>query len=742
MAKTIIAEKKVGKSVLHGILLRRRLKLSLTPGKESNPNHVKAIAINIAAMGFVLSKELIAVMETLPVNTLTALNNALSTELSHLVGAHVKYRPLFRNFPKDVPDTFEYYIDRVVGHLESWFDITDNAKLLSCGHLINTEKWDMSNLGACPICQFQLNDAELEPAKERKPLNAKKERLKVRTITLGGQDEVFEIFKSLLSSNTSISPQDKEDIAIIFESGKEKVPYFFPESIPHKEVLSFVAGQVLQHLDSFEIMEGRVKNVTDVLRIAVALSNGDVSLATATKFRKFSKKERRFLLSMLEGCPNMDEDMVRYASYWKRLGEILHPGEYKARFPKAFASFTKIRNNEKIATFNSRAEEFMLKGEIDALLKHLKSRPSELGRKIDYIVSNSYKKDFPNVMETFTPIAQRIPTPTLLQIMANFRIRASKEKNIRIILPKGNLAKVQILDETRKPLSNDICVQMQNIIQIELKSRFAQLPSMGKVYLDSNLSSYVLPASQRSASKALFTIPRGSQVSLSNDDIVRMFIYWKELSGRRTDVDLSAILYDNDFNQKGHVSFTNYHEDGMVHSGDIQSAPHGASEFIDINKKKVIASGVRYVAMNVYSYTGQPFVEMPEAFAGIMGRRQKNSGEIYEPKTVKTKFDLTADSEIAIPLIIDLYENKMIWTDLSLKARSGYRTLETNGKNVQRIAMALSQMAKYKANIFELLYMHVESRGTFVDDPTEADLIFSEESIPGQLDVVMSEYLT
>ena len=56
--------------------------------------------------------------------------------------------------------------------------------------------------------------------------------------------------------------------------------------------------------------------------------------------------------------------------------------------------------------------------------------------------------------------------------------------------------------------------------------------------------------------------------------------------------------------------------------------------------------------------------------------------------------------------------------------------------------MALSQMAKYKANIFELLYMHVESRGTFVDDPTEADLIFSEESIPGQLDVVMSEYLT
>lgn len=49
-----------------------------------------------------------------------------------------------------------------------------------------------------------------------------------------------------------------------------------------------------------------------MLQLAVALSDGDVSLAAATKFRRFSRPERRLLLELLEESRSITEDMLRY----------------------------------------------------------------------------------------------------------------------------------------------------------------------------------------------------------------------------------------------------------------------------------------------------------------------------------------------------------------------------------------------------------------------------------------------
>ena len=49
-----------------------------------------------------------------------------------------------------------------------------------------------------------------------------------------------------------------------------------------------------------------------------------------------------------------------------------------------------------------------------------------------------------------------------------------------------------------------------------------------------------------------------------------------------------------------------------------------------------------------------------------MVRQYPGSGEIFEPSTVQDKVDITADTQISIPVILDLKERKLIWTDLSL----------------------------------------------------------------------------
>ena len=49
-----------------------------------------------------------------------------------------------------------------------------------------------------------------------------------------------------------------------------------------------------------------------------------------------------------------------------------------------------------------------------------------------------------------------------------------------------------------------------------------------------------------------------------------------------------------------------------------------------------------------------------------MVRQYPGSGEVFEPSTVQDKVDITADTQISIPVILDLKERKLIWTDLSL----------------------------------------------------------------------------
>jgi len=724
------------KKITADILLKRKNKIIVSAGNHSNSTQAQALAINIASLGYVFHPELMKVLETLSTQKLSALNERLVPQLSKMVGAHVKHKPLFRNFPEDVPNVID--VDKVIEHLSDTINFSRNFKFLTCGHLVYTDQADLTNMVDCPVCGSELEEHDLFSQKQKE---SGEEGMKFRVLTLGKEGDLFKLFKNLVSSKTSISETDKEDIATILTTHKDVIAEHFPDEIPHKEVLSYVCALVLAQLPSFDFLAGKIKTTTDVLRIAVAMSNGDVSLATPTKFSKFSKKERRFLLTLLEACPNKAEDMVRYKYEWIRIGEIIHPGSYALRFPESLIAFSMLRDGKKIETFNATTEDLISRKMIGKLSKHLAARPSEFGRRLDYMLSNAEESLKSSMVSFFSQkIARNIPTPTLLQIMSNFYIRSKDDKNIRIILPKGNLSKVKILEDNRKTIPTDLALSVIDAIETTLKERFATMDPLGKVYLDKNLSSYLIPANQRSASKALKTIVRGSQVSMSDETYVRMFLYWKEPAGYRTDIDLSAIMFDDEWNMKGQVSFTRLQDLDCHHSGDITSAPNGASEFIDINKSAVMAHGVRYVAMNIYSFTAQPFVELPECFAGIMGRKKPKSGEVYDAKTVKHKFDLTAESQTAIPLILDLYTNKMIWTDINIKTR-GYH-VESNTKTMKNVGQALARMVDFKTSLYHLLQLHVAARGELVETPEEAEVVFDEENVPFETERIMSEFLS
>jgi len=727
------------------ILLRRKNKVIISRTKVRNEKlaqkYVNAIMVDIAQLGYTLSGDVMEKLYNLSVEEAKQFHSSTIDCLKKMVGAHVIYRPLFRNFPEDVPEDGKYLFDRIIGFLENVFGlIGEGYRVLSCGHAINTEVFDMSNFGACPICQYQIDEKDLDESKKRPPL---KELTPFKVIELGSLEDKLRIFTNLVEGNSSTSQQDKDDIEAIFMEHVDIIGKYIPDSIPIKENMAHLVHLLVSLTDNYEnYINSFAKTPTDILRIAAALSNGDLSLAAPTKFKSFSNRQRRMFLSMLDSMQYPQEDMLRWRGRWLRLGEKLHPGQYKNKFPNAVEAFEMLRNSEKdIMTFNSKVEALLTEENYEGAANVLANRPGEFARRLDVLLRKS--PNTKGIIDKFkNSIVEKLPTPMLLTIASHIENRSSKSA-VRYFLPKGSLAKIQLLEgDERKTIPVDVILEVFDTIEKTLVKRFSEKESMGKVYINPELRNYTLPIAQRTASSSLNIMTRGSRIELPDCEILRAFTYWKG----SVDIDLSVVLYDENWGEINHISYTNLKGTGCVHSGDIQDAPNGAAEFIDMNITKLKEKGVRYAAMNVISFTGQPFAEL-DCFAGLMARQEAKSGEIFEPKTVKQRFDLTGESKYSIPAIIDIQESKMIWCDISLTTQPKFANVEKNASGIVKMGIAMSDMINTKPNLFHLLKLHAIGRAEVVhhkfDEETDYDFVFDiDRGIkPTDIDEIVANYL-
>ena len=596
-------------------------------------HYVTSVMKNLEALGFTFSEALIKACQALSLDELTVFYRQLVADLRKAKGAHRAFRPMYANFPSQVMAEGEaaLYLNALIHY---W----------SGGKLV-------------PYTEAQNRLPLLDP-------------VELQVIGLGSDAEFEGLFGQIASSNASLSEQDKEDLAWYVAAYAVRVEGLMPEAIPQKENMAFLAGLLLRHTERAEVFIARYcRTATDVLRLAVALSEGDVSLAKSAKFRTFSRPERRLMLSLLEGQPNLTEDMLRWKGRWVRLGEKLHPGERRRDYPKAAGAFDVLRDDLPFTTFNGTVEKAMETGNIARAVARLSARPGDFARRLDHLLRQG-ASDQDMIVVAFSGVAEAVATPVLLQVREHFRTRGESPP-LRVFFPKGNLGKAHAEENDLPLLPVQTCASVVDICTEALTERFralAPLAPLGKVWVDPKLSDYLVPFAARSASRSFRTIARGSRVPLPEGcEVLRFFVWWKNGSDR-TDIDLSATMFDADFGYQDIVSYYNLKNYGGVHSGDIVDAPKGASEFIDISLDKVRRQGVRYVVMTLSSYTQQPYAELPECFAGWMSRVQADSGEIYDPRTVQDRLDVTAATRIALPLVIDVQEKKVVWCDMALRS--------------------------------------------------------------------------
>jgi hypothetical protein len=678
-------------------------------GGECDLSTVATACQNLKALGYVFSQELFEQLRASSRQQVVAFVEKLVPQLKALKGAHRTHKPMYPNFPTQVMEMEEAQL-----YL--------NAMLHYWGSFISDVVGDPSLV--------MLPQTEVE---ERPKLD---EETKLLQIKLGSKEDFEGIFTRLSGANTSLSETDKDILKWFCENLPEPLA-LLPDSIPQKETLAMLAV----HLGMPDAFCKQLRTATDVLRVAVVLCGGDVSLAAPTKFKGFSRKTRRFLLQSMEGCNSLTEDMLRYRENWLRLGEALHPSEYKARFPKTHASFNVIRNNVPFETFNGLVERLLLSKETSEVVDVLKSRPGDFARRLDHVLRVGKNSQLGTV-DAFLDIANQAATPLLLQVYQHFlnREKISKKGAIRTFFPKGAVAKMQVSEKPLPRLPQEVCDRLSEGVRNVLVRRFSSGKSLGRCYIDPSLKTMLIPTAQRSASKAMRTLSRGSNLELqANTDTLRFFIWWKN-GNDRVDIDLTAAIFNEDFDHVTDISYYNLKSLGACHSGDITSAPNGASEFIDVSISKALKSG-RYVAMSVYGFSGQPFCDLPECFAGWMSREHANSGEIFEPKTVENRIDVTSNSRICVPAVFDLKERRVIWADLAVNTRSLYASGFRNSRSVGSMVKAIAKLNR--PSLYDLFLMHVQGRGELVERKEDADLIFSmEEGItPYDADLITSEYM-
>ncbi|WP_088088387.1 TerD family protein [Bacillus sp. OV166] len=706
----------------NSIFVRRKGKLIVNQGPEKVLClDVLATALkNIEKLGFMFSEKLINAVRTMNEKEFLYFYNTLILDLQEMTGAHRSFRPMYPNFPTQVMDMeeAELYLNAIVHYFS--VAVKDSIGV------------NLPNNGL--------------PKYEKVMRSPLIERTDLRILELSKEEDFILMIQNLISAKTSISGIDKQDVAWAIEH-MDDIASLLPDSIPLKENVAFIVAQLLQFKKAdVNVISRYFETATDVLRLAVALSGGDVSLASSTRFKSFNRQERRLLMSLLDSVNHPEEDMLRHKEAWKRLSERLHPGEFKSKYLKVYQAFEAVRGNVPLQTFGGKLEHLLEQKDALAAITLLKKRPGDFARRLDHIIRISEEPQ--QVVKSFSGVVGSVSTRVLLQVHAHFKNR-NNGSDIRVFFPKGNVGKAISITNELIHIEEEICCSVVSIIEEELVTRFSELPPFGKVFVDKELQDYLVPFSQRSASRSIRTISRGSQINIPDGDTIRAYVWWRNMDGddpweTRVDLDLSVTIFDEKWKFMDQVSYTNLRSNGfrMFHSGDITDAPKGAAEFIDMDIPSIVKNGGRYVIVNVNCFTGQSYGELPECFAGWMIRKEPRSGEIFEPKTVVDKFDITADTQICIPVIFDLAERKAIWADIALRRNPNYE-INIEGNLIGIAATGKSMTSLKKPTLYDLFMLHAHARGKHVELKKEADTIFSvkEGITPFEIEKIMAEFL-
>ena len=618
-------------------------------------------------------------------------HNEMVSYLKKMTGSNRNYTPFWKGFPQEVMEKseFELWVHQIVHY---------------------------------------MSNGTYEPSEWTKERGTAFEHSKYHNITAGSEDKFLSIFTDLVSVNNSLTPDDLNIVKHFVSEGYE---LRFPDAIPFKENLCSLAAMGLDIPAS---------TTTDVLRIAVGMSGGDISLPRvpskliktnrwssrkeinpareAFKFKKFKRSERKYILSLLEKSNCDVSEAVLKDQRWVRLGEVLHPGEYRKQYPKAFLVFDKIRN-EKVKSWYGRLNQAFNESFKNGVA-FLSQRPGEFMRRLDWMVrstgSNTSDKDL--VFNTFDSIAPKVSNKVLFEAFNHFEGRKKAVTN-RSVMVKGARNRTTLPD--LPAISEAIVNRIQNSIKSAIESKLSTLPALGKVFVDERLQNIPLPSNMRSASSGLRPIMRGQRLPVGNQNakIIRAFVHWFDERGDQ-DIDLTCTFIG--LGKTTHIGWNGRHNSQELgcYSGDIRHKQGACAEYVDIKLNSALKSGYKYAIIDARNYNGRSFETVSDCVVGYMEREHAVSNEIFVPATIANCTRLYNEASTTIVSMIDLETQEFIHLDID---QEGIPVASANFDELMNAVRPYMEAPKF--SLYELVMMHVEARGGEIVEAEDAETSFS-----------------
>lgn len=723
-----------------------------------SPYDVSMLNIDIAQYGYTLGADVISKLYTLSVEDANIFAETLQSILNEHKGGNIKSVPLFKRFPynKEVNDV-DYLNKRIDAYFHSFAlnfvekSQVSNHKMLSCGHLIDQRVFDLNEFGACPICQRNADELQ-EPATDLPKLDLSVTPLTI--LSLAQSADVFSVFKNMVNAQLAYSDDFKNVIGGFFKEYGTNVKGLLPREITIKENAAFITSELfnLEGKKAAKYAKSYIKTATDVLRLAVSFSGGDISLAENTNF-KLTNSQRKLIMSLLNNVSSsMGEDMLRNKEGWLRLAKTLHIGSFKDKYKNAFKAVDTLRNDAKsIETFNSKLEKAIEENKKDksvlpALLSLVSTRGGVFARCLDLILRENLN-DQEMVLSAFEKVIPTVSTNVLLSVMKFIENR--NDMKDRLFIPKGNVVTLEVGSAPENVLPTKTVLRVSTMVRKEVTARFAERNSFDSVYIDPSIENIVVPFAMRANAEDSLNMSRGSRIKIADEtDVVGLFINWRNGEDRTVDLDLSAVFFNEEFDYVSSVSYSSYDSSstGAYYSGDVQSGggKHGGYEGINIDLnsfgiKNNMDKGARYVAMSVISYTNVPFNDFV-GLAGYQERTKLRGGDAYEASTVKTKFVVSGSGRSCVPLIFDLKTREIIWVDAHMKSKSmEFRNIHSDKVGISKIVSSFVKIKDYKLSMKELMELHskrFKNVDYVKDEKKKYDLVIDQEFALNLPDVV------
>lgn len=396
---------------------------------------------------------------------------------------------------------------------------------------------------------------------------------------------------------------------------------------------------------------------------------------------------------------------------------LLHHLHYKPNSKEEELFLKEMRGKENKSVY-SQLEKLISKQDIKGAIKLLKKSKGSgaLLRNLDYIASRCENEE--DVRFLLENIEEGSPV-LLIQMLMHYGFY---KKNPRtFVFAKNGMIKSH--DETEHEAEKRktfLCEETRNTVCIAIKEKLKKALSCkaGKVFIDEAMKKVALPMQESTSNGGFGVLSKGTRLPLDTSRVVRAFTYWSKVN----DIDLSCIAINEEGKITNEFSWRTsrtFNPEYILFSGDQTSGYNGGSEYfdVDVNAFRKANPDAKYLVFCDNVFSGEYFSRV-ECRAGYMIREKQGSGEVYEPKTVRSSFKIDCDSVYAYLFAIDFEKSELVWLNVANDSNFIVAAYE-KAKKLLPFIKSTEIISVY--DFAEMIASEV------VSDYTEADIVFSDK---------------